>query len=128
MSDAVFPLRPAHTNSFFVRLQQPAVENVPNRIPTEAAMARVPRTPAATAAAPTFPSIVTILVAVMVVLLGVITGGGGFYLSGLRTDMGEVRKDVGDIRKDISDVRVEAAKTNTKLDDLNGEIRRRFPR
>jgi len=127
MSDIAFTGELPRYGNVQARFRPQAIANVTNPILIESAMPRTTAGPA-TVTMGTFQWIVGIMLAVMTILLGAITGGGGFYLSGLRTDIGEVRKDVGDVRKDVSDIRVEAGKTNTKLDDLTGEVRRHFPR
>jgi hypothetical protein len=98
------------------KFRPPAVENVPNRLSTEANMAKIP-----TITMSTFQWIIGILLAAIVGLLSTIGLIGGSYMNGIQTDIREVRKDV-------TEIRVQASATNTKLDDLTAEVRRRFPR
>lgn len=54
-------------------------------------------------------------------LLGSLVVGVGWFLSGIQADL-------RDVRKDVVGIRVEAAITNTKLEELIAEFRRRNPR
>ncbi|WP_170303198.1 hypothetical protein [Reyranella soli] len=54
-------------------------------------------------------------------LLGAIVIAVGWFLNGIQSDM-------RDVRKEVTGIRVEAAVTNTKLEELIAEFRRRNPR
>lgn len=54
-------------------------------------------------------------------LLGALVVGVGWFLAGIQTDL-------RDVRKEMMALRVESAVTNTKLEELIGEFRRRSPR
>jgi len=54
-------------------------------------------------------------------LLGTLVVGVGWFLS-------DIRVDVRDVRKELTAIRVEAAATNTRLESLMEESRRRQPR
>ena len=54
-------------------------------------------------------------------LLGTLVVGVGWFLS-------DIRVDVRDVRKELTAIRVEAAATNTRLESLMEEGRRRQPR
>ncbi len=51
-------------------------------------------------------------------LLGALMVGVGWFLAGIQTDL-------RDVRKEMTAVRVQSAVTNTKLDELVAEFRRR---
>ena len=51
-------------------------------------------------------------------LLGALVVGVGWFLAGIQTDL-------RDVRKEMSGMRVESAVTNTKLEELIAEFRRR---
>jgi cell division protein FtsL len=110
MSDAVFRGELPHYGNMPARFRPPAVANVPNRAPTEANMAK-------TITMDTFKWIVGGLLVVITALLSTMAAFGSSYIGSLQTDIREVRKDV-------TEIRVQASATNTKLDDLIGEIRR----
>lgn len=54
-------------------------------------------------------------------LLGTLLVGVGWFLTGIQTDL-------RDVRKEMTGLRVESAVTNTKLEELIAEFRRRSPR
>ena len=54
-------------------------------------------------------------------LLGALVIGVGWFLAGIQTDL-------RDVRREITGMRVESAVTNTKLEELIAEFRRRNPR
>jgi hypothetical protein len=54
-------------------------------------------------------------------LLGTLLVGVGWFLAGIQTDL-------RDVRKEMTGLRVESAVTNTKLEELIAEIRRRNAR
>jgi hypothetical protein len=54
-------------------------------------------------------------------LLGALVVAVGWFLSGIQSDL-------RDVRKEVTGVRVEAAVTNTKLEELIAEFRRRNAR
>lgn len=54
-------------------------------------------------------------------LLGALVVGVGWFLAGIQTDL-------RDVRKEMTGLRVESAVTNTKLEELIAEFRRRNPR
>jgi hypothetical protein len=54
-------------------------------------------------------------------LLGALLVGVGWYLGGIQADL-------RDMRKEVTGIRVEAAVTNTRLEELIVEFRRRHPR
>ncbi len=54
-------------------------------------------------------------------LLGALVVAVGWFLSGIQSDL-------RDVRKEVTGIRVEAAVTNTRLEDLIAEFRRRNPR
>lgn len=54
-------------------------------------------------------------------LLGALVVGVGWFLAGIQADL-------RDVRKEMSGLRVESAVTNTKLEELIAEFRRRSPR
>ena len=54
-------------------------------------------------------------------LLGTLVVGVGWFLS-------DIRVDVRDVRKELTAIRVEAAATNTRLESLMEDGRRRQPR
>ena len=53
-------------------------------------------------------------------LLGALVVGVGWFLAGIQTDL-------RDVRKEMTGLRVESAVTNTKLEELIAEFRRRNP-
>jgi hypothetical protein len=115
MSDIAFSGNLPRYGSVPARFKPPAVENVPNRIAAgEAKMAK-------TVTMDLFKWIVGGLLVVITGLLGTMGTIGGLYLSSLQTDVREVRKEA-------TEIRVQASATNTKLDDLIGEMRRHFSR
>lgn len=54
-------------------------------------------------------------------LLGALVVGVGWFLTGIQADL-------RDVRKEMTGLRVESAVTNTKLEELIAEFRRRPPR
>ncbi|MBY0317934.1 MAG: hypothetical protein K2X72_04370 [Reyranella sp.] len=54
-------------------------------------------------------------------LLGALALGAGWFLSSIQADL-------RDVRKEVSGMRIEAAVTNTRLEELIAEFRRRNPR
>ena len=54
-------------------------------------------------------------------LLGALVIGVGWFLAGIQTDL-------RDVRREMTGMRVESAVTNTKLEELIAEFRRRDPR
>jgi hypothetical protein len=54
-------------------------------------------------------------------LLGTLVVGVGWFLS-------DIRADLRDVRKEVTAIRVEAAATNTRLESMVEEGRRRLPR
>ena len=54
-------------------------------------------------------------------LLGALVIGVGWFLAGIQTDL-------RDVRREMTGMRVESAVTNTKLEELIAEFRRRNPR
>lgn len=54
-------------------------------------------------------------------LLGALVVAVGWFLSGIQSDL-------RDVRKEVTGMRVDAAVTNTKLEELIAEFRRRNPR
>jgi hypothetical protein len=54
-------------------------------------------------------------------LLGALVVAVGWFLSGIQSDL-------RDVRKEVTGMRVDAAVTNTKLEELIAEFRRRTPR
>lgn len=54
-------------------------------------------------------------------LLGALVFAVGWFLSGIQSDL-------RDVRKDVTGIRVDAAVTNTRLEELIAEFRRRTPR
>ena len=54
-------------------------------------------------------------------LLGALVVAVGWFLAGIQTDL-------RDVRKEMTGLRVESAVTNTKLEELIAELRRRIPR
>ena len=54
-------------------------------------------------------------------LLGALVVGVAWFLAGIQTDL-------RDVRKEMTGMRVESAVTNTKLEELIAEFRRRAPR
>jgi hypothetical protein len=54
-------------------------------------------------------------------LLGALVVGAGWFLAGIQTDL-------RDVRKEMTGMRVESAVTNTKLEQLIAEFRRRNSR
>lgn len=54
-------------------------------------------------------------------LLGTLVVAVGWFLAGIQTDL-------RDVRKEMMGLRVESAVTNTKLEELIAEFRRRVPR
>lgn len=54
-------------------------------------------------------------------LLGALVVAVGWFLSGIQSDL-------RDVRKEVTGIRVDAAVTNTRLEELIAELRRRTPR